>query len=57
MRHLNAYLWGENEDPESGLSHLAHCAANLNMLMWMVKNKPELDNRPLTTMKQDGILK
>lgn len=45
LRHVNQYNAGQDNDPESGLSHLAHAAASLNMLVWMVKNKPELDNR------------
>jgi hypothetical protein len=33
MRHLFAYNGGERIDPETGLSHLAHCMANLMMLV------------------------
>ncbi len=33
MRHLLAYNGGERIDPETGLSHLAHCMANLMMLI------------------------
>jgi hypothetical protein len=33
LRHLTAYAWGENRDPESGLSHLAHAACSLAYLM------------------------
>lgn len=32
MRHLLAYRGGELIDPESGLSHLSHCATNLMFL-------------------------
>lgn len=32
MRHLCAYNSGEDIDPESGLPHIAHAAANLLML-------------------------
>ena len=31
MRHLNAFLDGEYDDKESGLSHLAHAATTLMM--------------------------
>lgn len=31
MRHLLAFLDGEELDPDSGLSHLAHCACSLAM--------------------------
>lgn len=33
MRHLTAYQKGEPLDPESGLSHLAHAACGLMMLI------------------------
>lgn len=45
LRHINQYNAGMDNDAESGLSHLAHAAASLNMLVWMVKNRPELDDR------------
>jgi hypothetical protein len=45
LRHLNQYNNGEDTDKETGLSHLAHAAASLNMLMWMVANRPDLDDR------------
>jgi len=45
LRHINQYNAGEDLDPESGESHLSHAAASLNMLMWMIKHKPELDDR------------
>lgn len=46
MRHLLAWMSGEDLDPESGESHLSHAGANINMLMWMLANKPEMDDRP-----------
>lgn len=32
-RHWLAYVGGEDEDPESGLPHLWHCACNLAFLI------------------------
>lgn len=32
-RHINAYYMGEDNDPEDGLSHLAHAACNIMFLM------------------------
>ena len=32
LRHLFAHLDGETRDPESGLYHVDHAAANINML-------------------------
>ena len=33
LRHLFAWIGGEDKDPESGISHLAHAACNLLMLL------------------------
>lgn len=45
QRHLCAYWQGENIDPESGLSHLAHAASQLCILMIHTKDAPEMDDR------------
>lgn len=54
LRHIYAFQSGEDLDPESGHSHIGHARANLGMLMYMVANKPELDNRPHTEEKNDS---
>lgn len=46
MRHLQAWFAGENFDAESGMSHLAHAACNLQMLQQFEYTHPEGDNRP-----------
>lgn len=56
MRHLTAFASRENNDPESGLSHLAHAAAGLNMLMWMVNNRSDLDDRIPNVLNEDHLL-
>ena len=33
LRHTYAFMRGEDTDPESGLSHLAHAGANIYMLL------------------------
>ncbi len=45
-RHLTAFMLGEDMDPESGLSHLIHCASNIMILWhsWQLENE-ELDDR------------
>lgn len=45
MRHLTAYNDGEDRDPESGISHLAHAASCLMMLLEWEKTHPEFDDR------------
>lgn len=45
MRHIMAYNDGEDKDPESGLSHLAHAACCIMFLLEFEKTHPELDDR------------
>ena len=45
IRHIIAFMWREDNDPESGLSHIDHAAANLNMLKFMMKERPDMDDR------------
>lgn len=45
-RHLRAFIRGENNDPESGLPHLAHLAYDTAMLWEYLELHPKLDNRP-----------
>ncbi len=44
LRHLFAYLRGEDKDPESGLSHLAHAGCNILFLIYYTKY-PEVYNK------------
>ena len=44
-RHLGAINRGEDTDPESGLPHTAHLGCCVQFLNWMMKTKPELDDR------------
>jgi len=37
LRHFSAYKQGEQNDPESGFSHLAHVATNALFLIWFEK--------------------
>jgi len=44
-RHLDAFMEGEDNDSESGLSHIGHIQCNALFLSWMMENKLELDDR------------
>ena len=44
-RHLDAFMEGEDDDPESTLSHIGHIQCNALFLSWMMKNRPDLDDR------------
>ena len=46
QRHLHAFWGGEDDDPESGLPHLAHAAWHCLALMTWRETHPELDDRP-----------
>ena len=45
MRHIMAFNDGEDKDPESGLSHIAHAMCCLMFLLEFEKTHPELDDR------------
>lgn len=45
MRHIHAYNDGEDKDPESGLSHLAHAGCCIMFLLEFEKTHKELDDR------------
>lgn len=45
QRHLNAWLSGQDLDPESGQSHLAHATTQLMILMIHQMEHPEGDDR------------
>lgn len=46
LRHLNAWASGEDLDPESGYSHLAHISAGCNIIMDASHVGNLIDNRP-----------
>lgn len=43
LRHLFSWYKGEDNDPESGISHLAHAACSL---MFLLEIEEDLDDRP-----------
>lgn len=47
LRHVFAWMRGEDRDPESGLSHLAHAGCNIIFLLYYehYKNRYNLDDR------------
>jgi hypothetical protein len=44
-RHLDAFMEGEDNDPESTLSHIGHIQCNALFLSWIMENKPDFDDR------------
>lgn len=45
MRHMWAWFKGEDKDPESGISHLAHAAWGCFTLLAYSVSRPDLDDR------------
>lgn len=47
LRHVFAFLRGEDNDPESGLSHMAHAGCNVLFILYYIKhkNRYKLDDR------------
>jgi len=55
QRHLNYWWEGEDLDPETGISHIAHAACCLMFLLQYEKTKQEYDDRPKEELKNEGI--
>ena len=45
MRHLFAFLRGEDVDPESGCRHISHVMCNAMFLEYIMREKPHFDDR------------
>ena len=45
LRHILAYLGGEDKDPESGLSHIAHASCCLMFLLEYIAKGSGTDDR------------
>lgn len=54
LRHLFLWLGGQENDDESGLSHLAHAAVDVLMLLeFTVRGRKELDDRYVDPLNQE----
>ena len=53
MRHLQAWKEGEDIDPDSGESHLAHIMASCAIAMDAAKVGTFVDNRPTISREED----
>lgn len=44
LRHIFAFMRGEDVDPESGISHISHAQCNLLFLAYYIRNKNKFPN-------------
>ena len=49
MRHLFAFLGGEDVDPESGCRHISHVMCNAMFIEFILREKAHYDNRKIET--------
>ncbi len=55
LRHLTAWYEGEDKDPETGLSHMAHVVCcGLFLLAFVVRGRGDLDDRPIGMPPREG---
>jgi dATP/dGTP diphosphohydrolase len=52
LRHTFQFNAGEDLDEETKTIHLANAACNLMFAIWMFKNRPDLDNRWVKSIKK-----
>lgn len=45
LRHITKFMAGEDIDPESGLSHIAHACCNMMFLLHFIRYGKDLDDR------------
>lgn len=56
LRHIHQFNDGIDEDEETKTLHVANAACNLLFLIWMHKNRPDMDDRGMKKVK-NGIRK
>ena len=44
-RHLDDFMENIDKDTDRGLSHIGHIQCNAMFLSWMMKNRPDMDDR------------
>ena len=55
MRHLMSWFAGEDVDPESGASHLAHVRACMGIILDAQASGNLIDDRPNTSSAAEAI--
>lgn len=52
LRHMFAFLEGEDFDKESKIEHLGHVMCNVMFLIHIMREKPEFDDRTIINKKE-----
>jgi hypothetical protein len=55
LRHLWAWYRGEDNDPETGKSHLAHAGCCILFLLQYVRTRRSYDDRPIEQLSDEPI--
>lgn len=56
LRHVFAYLRGEDVDPETRLSHLLHASCCIMFAFELKQTRPDLDDRYKTPVKRERLI-
>lgn len=52
LRHIGQFNSGQDYDEETKTLHLANSATNLMFAIWMMKNRPDMDDRWIKSVKK-----
>lgn len=52
-RHLGQFNSGQDLDDESKANHIAAVGANAMMLLWLIKYRPDLDDRWIKLLEKE----
>lgn len=54
LRHVHSFMEGEDDDPESKLTHVGHILCNAMFLSYMFLFKKDMDDRYIDKNLEDG---
>jgi hypothetical protein len=55
LRHVNSFNAGQDVDPETGISHMAHAGCGIMFLLYMEKNRPDMDDRWVKALSPKSV--
>ena len=54
IRHMIAFMNGEDNDPESGLPHIGHIQCNIMFMAYVLENHPHFDDRSKESLRKNN---